>query len=417
MSSTSPSSQHTRWRGCFPAPQHHQSGIGAPCDDDPVGSIVTTRRLTDITGGELHLLEAAMALGIDEMRGGALHLLLRRHRREWLVTTPAGQLRLTRSGPGVIVDEEVHLALSDRLRWFRLENETAQLGLASPKTAILSTSDRSLSIDLVSTSSRPAPKWDFAVSATATLPLRTLLMTLAPTRARPSGLDDQDYPAPPMWLQIDQEMIGFQVDWSDFLPSRSMVRARVEDTSGSATVAIPHQILDAFLVAATAGDSGCDQPITIAIGTVSHGDNAVDALMVAADEWELVLRAVDVLADRWGPLVDDALEVFAVIDRHPTEWRLDVGGEHVLIRLHSGHPDAVRISTHLGSGYHESLELLRELGALNAASRDVRFWLEDDTVRVAADVPCTRLGDLATTVVHVAGVTAGFGPLLATFRT
>jgi hypothetical protein len=61
----------------------------------------------------------------------------------------------------------------------------------------------------------------------------------------------------------------------------------------------------------------------------------------------------------------------------------------------------------------ETIELLRELGALNAASSGVRYWLEDGVVRAATDVPCTALNTLGGVVREVSRCAANYTPMLA----
>ena len=61
----------------------------------------------------------------------------------------------------------------------------------------------------------------------------------------------------------------------------------------------------------------------------------------------------------------------------------------------------------------ESIELLRELGQLNAASTGIRYWLESGTVRAAMDVRCTELGSLVATIHQVGEAAAAYSPMLA----
>lgn len=373
------------------------------------------RELTTITPQEILHIDAAMALGVSEATGDAVHLVLRDGERTWTVETRVGQFVSWMPAPANSLTESVHLPISDRIRWFACDSGPGELGLADDRTVVVWNEDRSVAIDLVPFEGPAPTPWEFHTRARASLPHDMFRRALGPARAQPTGLGEFEYPGPPMWLQIDGDGLALHVDWADFLASRSTIRARVDETLGGAMVAIPHQIIDLFLGTMEHAHEDIGPPLTVAIGTAHARGRSADALLFETDSWRLVLWAVDVLVDRWARDVERMLAPFEIGDRDPDQWALRVDGCSIRVRLHSGHPDTIRVSSHLGRGFRESLELLRELGALNAASQDVRFWLEEDTVWAAADLPCTRADELTDLVERVAHVSNGFAPLLAAY--
>ncbi len=102
-----------------------------------------------------------------------------------------------------------------------------------------------------------------------------------------------------------------------------------------------------------------------------------------------------------------------VLDSDETEWVIAGPASGVRVKLHHGHPDVARVSTVLVGSADESIELLRELGQLNAASNGIRYWLADGTVRAAADVRCTELGSLVAVIRDVSEAAATYAPMIA----
>jgi hypothetical protein len=126
---------------------------------------------------------------------------------------------------------------------------------------------------------------------------------------------------------------------------------------------------------------------------------------------------VQPLISRWERKVDDELGELQVLERNQGTWLIGGFDREVVLQLHHGHPDVVRVSAALIGPVEESLDLLRELSALNAAATGVRFWLEEGAVHAAADVHCTALAALADTVRQVGHAADAFAPMLALLGT
>lgn len=370
---------------------------------------------TTVTDAELCLLGAAVAsIDVDETKGEAMHLRTTPGRRQWIIDADAGQLVLDVDDPD-LTDTVGPLALSERIRRFgdMFDEHTLVLSLVDDRTVVATSGDATAAIDLVVTDEAPEP-WDFRRDASVRVAFRAFLGMLWSARNMPSGLADGPYPMPPMWMQVGDGWVGLHVDWSDFLPSRSTYRIRTSHHDGEATVAIPHHLVENFLRKVPDVD-GSDEPteLTIEVGTVAHDRTDRPAMQIRADRWRLTLWLVQPLLTRWQARVDDELDELQVLERGHGSWL--IGGFHreVVLQLHHGHPDTVRASAALLGPVEETLDLLRELSALNAASSGVRFWLEDGTVHAATDVPCTALGTLADAVRAVGHAADAYAPMLA----
>jgi hypothetical protein len=375
--------------------------------------------VTTVTEEELRLLGAAVnAIDVDEPKGEAMHLRTAPGRRTWVLEGESGQFVLEVHDPDVTTTTGP-LALSERIRRFgdMFDDEPLSLALADDRTIVATSGDATAAIDLVSTEEAPTP-WDFRNDATVTVPFRSFLGMLWSARNMPSGLGDSSYPMPPMWLQVGDGWVGLHVDWTDFLPSRSTYRVRTSHHDGDATVAIPHHLLESFL-RLVPGFTGTDDEVELVVdvGTVARGRDDRPALRVRSDDWQLTLWLVQPLVSRWERKVDDELGDVQVLERGDGSWT--IGGFHreVVLQLHHGHPDVVRVSAALIGPVEESLDLLRELSALNAAATGVRFWLEEGAVHAAADVHCTALAALADTVRQVGHAADAFAPMLALLGT
>lgn len=367
--------------------------------------------VTAVTDTELWLLGAAVnSIDVDETKGEAMHLRTTPGRRQWVVEADTGQFVLDVDDPEV-TDTVGPLALSERIRRFgdMFDDDTLELALADDRTVVATSGDASAAIDLVATDTAPTP-WDFRCDATVTVGFRAFLGMLWSARNLPSGLGESIYPMPPMWLQIGDGWVGLHVDWSDHLPSRSTYRVRTTHHDGDATVAVPHHLLEGFLRKVPGPELGDDpHEVVIDVGVVHERP----AMQVRGDGWRLTLWLVQPLLARWQARIDDELGALQVLERDHGTWTIGGFQREVVAQLHHGHPDVVRVSAALLGPVVETLDLLRELSALNAASTGVRFWLEDDVVHAAADVPCTAIGTLADAVHAVGHAADAFAPMLA----
>ena len=367
--------------------------------------------ITAVTDAELWLLGAAVAsIDVDETKGEAMHLRTTLGRRQWIIEADTGQMVLEVDDPE-LTETCGPLALSERIRRFgdMFDDDTLVLSLADDRTVVATSGDATAAIDLVATDAEPEP-WDFQRDASVTVGFRAFLGMLWSARCLPSGLTDGPYPMPPMWLQVGDGWLGLHVDWSDFLPSRSTYRIRTTRHDGDATVAVPHHLLESFLRKVPDFD-GVDDPTELVIDIGTVGDRP--AMQVRADRWQLTLWLVQPLVNRWQGKVDDELGELRVLERGRGTWTIGGFQRDVVLQLHHGHPDVVRVSAALLGPVEETLDLLRELSALNAASSGVRFWLEEGAVHAAADVPCTALGTLADMVRAVGHAADAYAPMLA----
>jgi hypothetical protein len=284
-------------------------------------------------------------------------------------------------------------------------------------TVVATSGNVSAAIDLVHTD-RPQPQpLELQRTAGVVVPLADFMGLLWSARNMPSGgMGDVKYPTPSMWMQLGNGTLGLHVDWSDFLPSRSTYRMKVTRHDGTATVAIPHNTLENFLRQVRAYDDTDDElSVSISVGTAWHDGRHCDALALKADGWHIVLWLVDPLKERWAGDVEKALEEagLEVPEHGDSEWLVAQPVHNVRVKVHHGAPDVARVTALLVTDVEENIELLRELGALNAASSGVRYWLEHGVVRAASDVPCTALATLAGAVREVSKCAAAYTPMLA----
>lgn len=384
---------------------------------------MSIRQLTDVSEEEIELLTAAVAaVGVDETTGEALHLLINEHGRRWIIESSLGQFAMVVDDPTDTPPPDGWLALSDRVRRFAqfFSSEAISLAVADDHTIVASAGSVSAAIDCLPGHPDEPAAWYFIPSALAVLSMRDFARTLMAIRAMPSGLDDERYPMPPMWMQLGGGELGLHVDWSDFLPSRGTYRIGANVQDGDALVAIPHAVIEAFLrLVSPVDDDGNEHEVTITVGTVALHGRAREAIALALGEWRLVLWAIQPLEERWAERIDSILKAagIRITDNDGCEWTVTTDGSPVRVTLHHGHPDVARVSALVIDGAHESLDLLRELTTLNAASTGVRFWLEHGTVRAAADVRCTELDSLAAVVREVGAAAAGYAPMIATLAT
>lgn len=380
---------------------------------------MTVNPVTRITLEESALLEACKALDLQETDGDAIHLVLRNGRRHWLARTSHGQFSAT-VDDHTLGDVDLHLALSDRITWFltSIEDNEPSIGIVEGTKAVIASTHTSVTIDLI-TWEGPAPEpHTITVQATATLPIERFAKTLAAARLMPSGLEPAHYPTPPMWLQISHGSVSLNVDWRDFTPTTSAYTMEADETVDSAVVAIDHLRLDRFLRSVDGVLPFEEETeLTIGIGEMAFADRSQPVVVLSADDWQIAMPVVDVLADRWGRQVNEQLSGLNVSGSTSTEitstsWVVDLHHCVVTVSLQAGHPDQARISTCLATGVTDTADLLRELSNLNAASQGERLWCADECLWAAMDLPCTRLDDLRSAVQQIGTVASKYAPLL-----
>ena len=366
---------------------------------------------------DFHVLCAGfVALDVNEAEGGAFHFEADTTGHRWLVESKAGQVRIERRERRPAESFCGYLPISDRLRPVvgYLGDEPIELSVVDDDALVLTSGPTTAVIDLVERATGFPDEIGIQPTAGATVPLRQLFTILAAARMMPTGVSFDSYPSPPMWMQIDGDIVGLHVDWSDHLPSRATFRTTAANVFGSATFAIPHGCLDALLrsLAARFDD---DLTVDVSVGMSNAFDDHRPVIRVEGPEWRCTLFLPDPLGDRWAGAVREALDEAAmvVLDQTDAEWVVSSLGQEVRVKLHAGRPDVARASGVLLYPATESIELLRELSQLNASSIGVRYWLDDEAVRVAADVPCMHLAGLPFAVSSVAQAVRDYAPMMA----
>ncbi|MEY4338535.1 MAG: hypothetical protein RLZ14_385 [Actinomycetota bacterium] len=386
---------------------------------------MSIQHLTSVEPRELKLLRgAANALDIDETAGEALFLIVSDGVRCWVAENSRGQLFVTVTDRELRRNSEEQFALSSRVRYFAecFDEHPLVLGLADDATVVAQAGPATAAIDLVDAPAAMRQRLEFEPTAEAVVTLRQFMGLLWSARCMPSGIDDIDYPMPPMWLGIGDGTAGLHVDWRDFTASRATYRLNWRRGYGSSTVSIPHKTIEDFLQHApidhdVTSDLDHDIELTIEVGHNDTGFRSRPAIRFSAADWSLVLFLDDPLTDRWASKIEAEFERadIKVLDQQANEWMVGSLGTSVRVKLHAGHPDVARVSATLLDGVDESIELLRELSQLNAASTGVRHWFEDGTIRVATDVACNNLSALAASVNDVARAVTTYAPMLAAF--
>jgi len=380
---------------------------------------MSTPTVTNVTALECEALEACRALEPNESRGDAIHLRLHQGSRHWLVQTDHGQWSAVVRDALVPTGLDLHVPMSDRVACFiqRVGDHEPTLSVADRSRVVIATDTASAAIDLVPWMG-PAPEPSpVRVITSIRLPLWRFARALNAARVLPTGADDHRYPSPPMMLQIDSNGLRLDVDWHDFLPSSATYWVAGSTMRGSDQIALPHRRLDDFLRCLgpehrrDEEDESLD--VELGIGELLCGSTWRKAVVITHRTWQLALIAVDVLIDRWGKTVEEQLQSFDILERQGSEWLVDTGNSFVRVNLRRGHPDTAKVIAEVGIGYNETLELLRELSTLNAASEGVRFWFEGGVVWAAMELPCTRLDDLAAAVCAVSDASVRYGLLLS----
>lgn len=383
---------------------------------------MTIAPFAEVTAREFSILGgAAAALEIDETDGGALHLRTHAGGRTWIVESDYGQLVLDVADEDGTYGEVGWLPISDRIRQFGsyCENPTVPLSIADDQTIVARDRATTVAIDLVP-QRRPAPSpLRFHTSASITVPPFDLLGLIMRARTMPSGVSSEssDVPLPPMWMEATDEALGLHVDWSELGAPRATYWVEATNTAGHFTVAIPHACIDRFLRTVPAVDEEFeDVALTITLGHAFDGDDERSAMCLESEDWRLVLWLTHPLEERWGGRIEQLLRDDAsieVLDSNHIEWLVSHRRREVRIVLHHATPDVARVSTTLVNGIDESIDLLRELCQLNAASSGVRYWFADDAVFAVADVRCSDLKSLPAVVRDVATAADTYGQMLA----
>jgi hypothetical protein len=383
---------------------------------------MTTLRLGMLDFDDFILLSAGLcAVQSSEVDGDAIHLEAGPTGRRWMVDSQYGQLRIERHGSPEPGSFQGYLPISDRLRHIAgcLTDEPIELAVADDDALVVTSGPNTAVIDLVGRATGFPAEVEMQVTARATVSMRHLLAVLTAARMMPSGVTFDSYPAPPMWMQIGGGSVGLYVDWFDHLPSRTTFRTAATDVEGTATVAIPHRHLEPFLrTLPVVGDDDEDLQAEITVGSATSPDDR-PVMRLAGPQWSLTLYLPDPLDERWGDRVRQVLDDSAlpVVHEASAEWIVSSLRQEVRVKLHAGRPDVVRVSEVLLYPAVESIELLRELSQLNAASIGVRFWLDDEAVRVAADVPCMHLDGLPFAISSVAQAVRDLAPMISAFGT
>jgi hypothetical protein len=382
---------------------------------------MTTLSVGTLRFDDFILLSAGLcALHSSEVAGEAIHLEAGPTGRRWMVDSQHGQLLIDRRELPEPGSFQGYLPISDRLRHIAacLTDETIELAVADDALVVTSGPNVAV-IDLVQRATGFPDEIEMRVEARATVPMRHLLAVLAAARVMPTGINFDSYPAPPMWMQIAGDDVGLYVDWFDHLPSHTTFRTAAAAVEGSATVAIPHRNLEAFLGnLPLVGDDDEDLTAEVSVGSSTGLDDG-PVMRVAGPQWSITMYLPDPLGDRWGDRVRQVLDDAAlpVVGETAAEWVVSSMQQEVLVKLHAGRPDVVRVSGVLLHPAVESIELLRELSQLNAGAMGVRFWLDDEAVRAAADVPCMHLDGLPFAVSSVAQAVRDLSPMIAAFAT
>lgn len=377
--------------------------------------------ITEITARELSILKgASSALDIEETSGGALHLRAHQHGREWIVESDIGQLFLD-----VKDDSSTHLEIgwmpiSDRLRYFasHLDRDEVTLSLADDRTVVVGDGTVMAAIDLVP-QIRPEPQpLHFHPTASVSVTMYDFVNLMMTARSLPTGVSNESLvaPLPPMWMEAAEESLGLHVDWTEHGAPRATYRIAATSGSGHFTVSVPHGSIDRFLrIPPTTDAAGEELQLTFSVGHARDGDEERSALRLDAGDWQLILWLTHPLEERWATAVERVLgddPAIEVVDRDHIEWLVTHERSEVRILLHHGQPDIARVSAVLVNGIDETLELLRELSQLNAASSGVRYWFDEQAVWAVCDVRCTELTSLTAAVRDVAVALRTYAPML-----
>ena len=383
-----------------------------------------TEPMFEMDMNEVRLLSAAfIGLPRDEVAGDVVWLQVEEKQRIWVVQSDLGSFELT-------VPAEHHFStdgwipVSDRVVRFSqaceaLDSETVSVGLAHAEgvrsAIVVSSGDMSAVIDIPEVSVMGPDELTWEVSAYVSVGAKPFCEVLDAARSMPSGANRLEWLSPPMWLGLADGNVGLHIDWSDVLPSRSTYRLEGLRSSGEATVSMAHAIVGPILSSMFFEH----ERLNISVGTVNNDGDERDAIIIGGPGWSLVTYTVNALLDRWERKVSTMLKIdeFKVLHHHDTEWLVGAMGNEVRISLHFGHPDVARVSAVVVSEVEETIELMREINALNVANSGVRLFFVEGEVRVAADVRLSEFDALSPTITEVASQAGRYGDLMRVFGT
>lgn len=365
---------------------------------------------------------AVAALEVNEVAGEAMYVRSFEHGRQWVVESSLGQMTAQVADHTGVPDQHGWLALSERIRRFGnlLDAPEFVLSIADGNTIVASDGTLSAAIDMVPQRECPPGPVEFVGHASATVVMQRFAVMLIAARSLPFGVSENAGPMPPMWLQIADDGIGLHVDWMPLGAPRATYRLTSSTSSGSCTVSIPHGVMEQFLRLIPPYDDIADEEvdITIAVGHAVANSEERPAICLMSEDWRLVLWLIHPLEERWSATVERILEdddTVRILEKDSIEWLVVRQRREVRIALHFGQPDVARVSSVLLNGVDESIELLRELGQLNASSSGLRYWLDDGAVWVVSDVRCSELSALPHALRDVAVAADMYAPMLAGF--
>lgn len=376
--------------------------------------------LTTISADEIALLNAAcLAFDVDEISGDALNLCVNTHDHEWIVDSRLGQLHLRfPNEPGSSTPHH-WVPVSERIRRFAniVEADELQLMIADDSTIVATSGAMSAAVDLVPQHRQTPEALPLTPTASATLSLRELTLSLIAARCLPAGVVEPRLPMPPLWMQFADESFGFHVDWTEFEAGRATYRVLLPPgvVTGTATVSIPHLVVERFLRAIPPVDpmTEDERDVTVLVGVAPKGHGHADVVAFQTETWQLLLWLTHPSEERWSEQIEQIIGStpdIQITDTTDIDWILDHRATQVVASVHG---NVVRVSAVVASAVEETLDLLRELSQLNASSNGVRYWWDDGLVRSVADLRCTDLPSLPFVVRDVARSARDLGPVIS----
>lgn len=356
-------------------------------------------------------------MSLDEFGVDAFWLRVAPRHRTWLVETPDGRVtyRVDTTHPDdQNPDPAVQrwLPIPERILRVAVANsgdtETADLVLVDGSTAVLTCTDTSGAVDLV-TGVEPPSSMTWIASSDVAVPTNRLAGMLWSAYAIPNTvLEQRTRPYPPMWLRLDEDGAALHVDWNAADSGRSTFRCSGDFDGEPITVPIRPNLLQAFVhqLVFHVHDERPDSICQVSVSQVEYGDDERTRRQVVdirRGRAVLTVWVTDPLVDRWGRAITRGIREADVelLGNEDSEWLVRGFGVDVLIALHHGHPDHARVSAVLCKGATDELDLLREVNQLNTVSSGPRFVVTDGTVRAITDIPCTEVDQIATTLTRV----------------